>query len=106
MSCNCGDSQWTAILDKMPPEKPRLRVEGTAECTTTGFTDVRLEPLKPQGTNPRILLMELKWKAPAGPAGDVITPHKVQYHQANSPDYDEVVIVNCGNKHIPVETVN
>jgi len=106
MACNCGrENDWTAILDKMPPNKPHLRVEGTADCTTTGYRDVRLKDHHPQGINPRILLLDLEWSAPTGDAGDMITPHRVHYTKSDSPDYDEVEIVNCNNKKIRVEIV-
>ncbi len=105
MGCNCGTQDWTATLDKMPPRPPRLAVKGTADCTTTGYTNVRLEPQQPQGINPRILLLELKWDPPSGIAGDVITHHPVTYEVSDCPDYDEVEIVNCGLR-IKVEVVS
>lgn len=106
MPCNCGTKDdWHAILDTMPPNPPRLRVSGTADCTTTGYEKVRLEPAQPQGINPRILLLELKWDAPTGIVGHVVTPHHVSYHRDDSPMYDEVVIVNCNDKKIKVEVV-
>lgn len=101
MGCSCkkgngvGKHDWVAILDTMPPQEPRLRVTGTAECTTTGYKDVHLTEHHPQGINPRILLLDLKWTAPSGAAGDVITPHPVRFDKNPSPIYDEVHIVNC-----------
>lgn len=107
MSCNCGQKDdWVAILDKMPPDGPRLRVDGTANCNTTGYSDVRLEPHEPPGINPRILLLNLRWTAPTGNSGDAVTPHKVHYERRDSSDYDEVVIVNCNSKKVPVKTVH
>jgi hypothetical protein len=106
MPCNCGrENDWEAILDKMPPEEPRLRVTGTADCTTTGYKNVHLAEVDPQGINRRILLLELKWEAPTGPVGQMITPHKVTYRKKPSPDYDEVEIVNCDRKKIKVQIV-
>ena len=106
MPCNCGrEDDWKAILDTMPPEKPRLRVTGTADCTTSGYNNVHLAEHHPQGINPRILMLDLKWEDPTGPAGDVITPHRVRFDKNPSSDYDEVVIVNCGDKTIKVEVV-
>ena len=108
MDCDCGTkSDWVAILDKMPPEKPRLRVEGTAACYSSGFSNVRLEPHEPQGINARILLLNLAWTGPkAGVVSDVVEPHAVRYKQLESPDYDEIIIVNCQSKRIKVEIVS
>lgn len=107
MGCNCGTKEdWTAVLDLMPPGPPRLTVVGTADCTTTGYKNVRLEPVRPPGINPEILLLELKWEAPSGAAGDIITPHPIKYEERNSRQYEEVEIVNCGNKKIKVTIVS
>jgi hypothetical protein len=104
MPCNCGSKDdWKAILDEMSPQSPRLRVTGTAECSTTGYKNVRLEPVRPPGINPLILLLELKWESPTGAAGDIITPHPVKYEEQNSPRYQTVEIVNCDQKKIKVE---
>ena len=62
---------------------------------TTGHSDVHLDEVHPQGINPRILLLELKWKEPAGVAGKMITTHPVHYEKRDSPVYDEIEIVNC-----------
>ena len=106
MPCNCGDKHdWKAVLNMMPPGKPRLHVTGTADCTTTGYKNVHLAEVTPQGINPRILLLELKWEAPTGPAHETITPHEVRFDKHPSPEYNEVVIVNCGDKKIKVEIV-
>lgn len=106
MPCNCGNNgNWKAILDKMPPTPPRLRVTGTALCTTTGYKNVRLEPVRPPGINRQILLLELKWDAPSGHVGDLVTPHDVEYEERDSPSYSEVEIVNCNRLRIKVETV-
>jgi hypothetical protein len=108
MGCNCGGptSEWKAILDKQPPELPRLGVTGTADCTSSGYKNVHLALHNPQGINPRILLLDLVWTDPTGPTNPVITPHQVHYRLPNSPDYDEVVIVNCGDRRIKVEVVH
>ena len=107
MGCNCGSrDDWKAVLDIMPPDPPRLLVTGTADCTTTGYKNVHLEPVRPQGINQRILLLELKWDAPAGPAGDIVTPHPIEYEEHNAPDYEEVDIVNCNHKKIKVTIVS
>lgn len=106
MGCNCGSKDdWKAILNMQPPGPARLYVTGTADCTTTGYHDVRLEKVVPQGTNPRELLLELKWKAPSGSEGHIITPHEVRFELERSPEYKEVIIVNCDHKKIKVEVV-
>lgn len=107
MACNCGSkNDWKAELDLMPPGPPRLSVTGTAECATTGYKNVRLEPVRPPGVNPKILLLELKWEAPTGTAGDIITPHAVRYEERDAPEYEEVEIINCGRKKIEVSVIS
>jgi hypothetical protein len=106
MACNCGNkNDWNAVLNLMPPGSARLSVTGTAECATTGYKNVHLEPVRPQGPNPTILLLELKWEAPTGEAGDIITPHPITYEEQNSPHYKEVEIVNCNRKTIKVTVI-
>ena len=107
MGCNCGtNNDWEAILNVMPPDPPRLTVTGTADCTTTGYKNVHLEPVEPPGFNPAILLLELKWEAPTGIVGEMITPHSLKYERPNSARYKEVDIVNCNHKKIKVTIVS
>jgi hypothetical protein len=107
VSCSCGrNNGWKAVLDTTPPDGPVLLVQGTADCLTAGYGDVRLEPAESQSFNPRILVLELKWTPPAAPSPDVPTPYRVRYERANSPDYERIVIANCENRRIPVEVVS
>ena len=107
MACNCGSkNDWKATLNEMPPEPRRLTVTGTADCTKAGYRNVRLEPVRPSGINERICLLELKWDAPEGAAGDMITSHPVTYGERNCPPYSEVEIVNCDHKKIKVKVVS
>jgi hypothetical protein len=107
MACNCGSkNDWNATLNEMPLEPRRLAVTGTAECTTTGYRNVRLEPVRPGGVNERICLLELKWDEPTGGAGDKVTSHQVTYDERDCPAYSEVEIVNCDHKKIKVKVVS
>jgi hypothetical protein len=107
MGCDCGTrDDWKAILDVMPRDPPRLTVTGTADCTTTGYKNVRLEAVEPPGFNPAILFVELKWDAPSGTVGDTVTPHAVKFEKCNSARYEEVEIVNCNHKRIKVKVVS
>jgi hypothetical protein len=106
MGCNCGSKDdWKAVLNLMPPGPPRLSVTGTADCTTTGYENVRLEPVLPPGIDPGTLLLELKWEAPTGIAGDEITPHSVRYEEQHAPQYREVDIINCNHKKVKVTVI-
>ena len=107
MGCNCASKDdWKAVLIGHAADSPRLLVTGTANCTTTGYKNVRLEALRPQGINPRILLLELKWEAPTGPAGDIIAPHAIKYEEHNASEYEEGDIVNRNHKKIKVTIVS
>ena len=100
-----GDCKsWTAILDAMPPRKPRLRVTGKCTFPTSGYKVV-LKPHQPQGINPDILLLDKTAVPPNGPSKDVITTVDVSYHQETDGMYSEVEILPDGTK-IRVEIVS
>jgi hypothetical protein len=106
MSCTCG-SKWSATLNKQPIEKPRLHVEGQADCRV-GSSRPHLKKHQPQGINPRILLLDLLWheqESGGSVHAGAITVNDVTYDENPSPDYDEVVIVNCGDKKIKVHII-
>ena len=68
--------QWSAVHDFMPPTPARLRVNGTCDMPTPGYT-LTLNRAVPQGINPRILLLHLKIEPPTGMVIQVITPTPV-----------------------------
>ena len=102
--CNCKEGSWSAILDTMPPGKPRLRVTGVCTCRTSGFK-AHLQKSEPQGFNPSILLLRLTTAPPSGAANDVITDYDVRYDEPDSPRYTQVTILPC-DITIPVEVVS
>src|ERR1700733_5244332 len=83
---------FKAELIKHAHHKYELCVRGDVTEPTTGWT-VKLERANPQGINPKILLLKLVEKPPAGNAGDIVTTHHVKYDE--SPvmgDYSQVSI--------------
>ncbi len=98
----CRD--WTAFLDSQPPGPSTLRVTGTCEFPTAGFS-AELRRREPQGVNPRDLLLEKVVQPPEGPAATVITTIDLRYEeQANPGDLDTVTILPDGPT-IPVQEV-
>lgn len=53
------DCEWHAVHDFMPPRVPRLHVTGRCTMPTPGYT-LTLTRAEPQGTDPDILLLELR----------------------------------------------
>jgi hypothetical protein len=86
-----GDD-WTAIHDHMPGKDMTLTVRGTTELGSPGYTNVRLEPAAPQGTNRLILMLEVKADAPTGAQPDVMTPYEVEYREGTEIEYESVSI--------------
>jgi hypothetical protein len=99
---NCKD--WTAILDTMPPRKPRLRVNGKCTFPTPGYKVV-LRLRHPQGFNPKILMLDKVVTPPTGIEPQVVTTIDVSYHQETDVIYSEVEILPDGAK-IKVEVVS
>ncbi|MGH3564587.1 MAG: hypothetical protein ACRDRH_00860 [Pseudonocardia sp.] len=99
----CRD--WTAFLDLQPPGPSTLRVTGTCEFPTAGFS-AELRRREPQGFNPRDLLLEKIVQKPDGPAATVITAIDLRYEEkANAGDFDTVTILPEGPT-IPVQEVH
>jgi hypothetical protein len=101
--CRCKDASWSAILDMMPPEEPRLRVTGICTCLTGGFK-ASLKKAEPQGINPSILLLRLSVEAPSGIVNQLVTDYPVEYHEKSSSNYTHVTIFPC-DITVPVEVV-
>jgi hypothetical protein len=102
--CNCKENSWSAILDKMPPERPRLTVKGICTCPTGGFKP-SLKKAIPQGINPSILILDLEAVAPTGIVNQMVTDSEVTYREDDSPNYQEVEIRPCDVK-VPVKIVS
>ena len=99
---NCKD--WTAILDAMPPRKPRLRVNGKCTFPTPGYKVV-LKPHHPQGINPRILLLDKVVTAPTGIEPQIVTTIEVSYQHETEVIFSNVEILPDGT-NIKVEVVS
>jgi hypothetical protein len=100
--CKCKENAWNATLNKMPPDPPRLRVEGTCTCPTTGF-GISLLRAEPQGINPDVLLLDLKI-VPPQMSHDTITDYPLTYSEEARRNYTHVTIREC-NLTIPVKIV-
>jgi hypothetical protein len=87
--------RWSAVHDFMPPTPARLRVNGTCEMPTPGYT-VTLSRASPQGINPRILLLHLHIEPPTGMVIQVITPTPVSYEEQTDFHYESVSIIEAG----------
>lgn len=98
----CRD--WTAFVDLQPPGPSMLRVTGTCEFPTAGFS-AELRRVEPQGFNPRDLLLEKVVRAPEGPAATVVTTIELRYEEeAGAGELDTVTILPDGPT-IPVQEV-
>jgi hypothetical protein len=102
--CTCKNNSWTAVLDTMPPEKPRLTVNGVCTCPTGGYM-TSLRRATPQGINPDILLLTLVTEPPSGVANQMVTDYNVVYRQLDSPRYTKVTLLPC-NVTIDVKVVS
>jgi hypothetical protein len=98
----CGE--WAAWLDRQPPGPPTLHVTGACEFPSAGYT-VELRRHKPQGINPRELLLENVIHAPTGVAASVLTTVQVRYREEASIRYETVTILPDGVS-LPVTEVS
>jgi len=89
----CND--WEAIHDFMPPRPARLRVTGKCTSPTQGYKVV-LKVKNPQGTNPKILILEKKVIPPTGPVPDVVTTIDVRFEEKTDTNYTDVQILPDG----------
>src|ERR1700730_4454760 len=102
--CKFWEGCWTAGLDTMPPEKPRMTVKGVCTCPTSGFK-TSLRKANPQGINPDILLLDLVTDPPTNIVNQVVTNYDVTYHEKDSQRYTEVTILPC-NITVSVKVVS
>jgi len=87
----------------MPGSSPTLRVG--AKCTArTGGYRFALVRQKPQGINPKDLLLHLVVDVPTV-ADDVVTTYEVQYVERTETRYDTVSIVPGGPTGLKVRIV-
>jgi hypothetical protein len=78
--CTCKADFWTAVLDKIPLEKPRLTVKGTCTCATGGF-ETSMVKAKPQGNNQKIMLLRLVTEPPFGVTNQLVTDYELNYSE-------------------------
>ena len=85
-------SDWYAWLNKMPPGPPSFHVSGIVHTPTPGYT-VSLEPARPQGINPRELILQLNVKALPGIWPQHVAGLSVRYDQSPAGvEYDGVLV--------------
>jgi len=94
MPITLDEKSFYARLDMMPPGPPALLVSGKGEAPTTGWT-AKLEPAKPQGINPLILILDVVAKAPDGIVAQHVTQIDLKYEERPARNkYTEVTIRN------------
>ena len=86
---------WSAFLNRQPPQPPKLIVTGTCEFPTAGFT-VELRRHEPQGINARDLLLDKVVTAPSGPVAQVITQVEARFEEETGAEFDTVTILPDG----------
>lgn len=85
-------ADWAAWVNKMPPGPPSFHVEGTLHMPHPGF-EATLMPSRPQGVNPKVLMMDLKVKELDGMWAQVLTDIPVKYvEDPYEGDYEQVHI--------------
>jgi hypothetical protein len=95
-ACWVGENErWEASHDFMPGSSPTLHVVGVRTCPTPGF-ELTLEPVEPQGINPRDYLLRIVERKPDGAQPDVLTPTEIHYREDTESQYDTVSIVPGG----------
>jgi hypothetical protein len=89
----CRD--WSAVHDRQPPGPPTLIVTGTCTMPTPGYT-VQLRRHRPQGINPRNLLLDKVVRPPDGIVQQALTDLDVRYEEPTDVAYDTVTILPDG----------
>lgn len=95
----CAD--WTAWDDRMPGKKPTLHVKGTCTFPTGGYK-VSLKRAKPQGINPKILILDLNIVKPTGTVNQQITKVDAKFDEQTNAMYTDVTI-RPDNITVPVK---
>jgi hypothetical protein len=103
---NPDEAEFKAWIDKMPGANNTLHVKGSVTVPTSGW-QATLSEASPQGTNPNILILEVKKVRPAGIVSEVISHIPVRYDKPHSPGYTDVTIRGDGEEFtIPVTITN
>lgn len=97
-------NEWTAIHDHQPPGPKTLTVQGTFMLPTPGYTNVHLEPAKPQGsTFPHDYILEVHADPPSGVVPQIPTPYEVTYREETDTENETVSIRPDGPLGIRVD---
>lgn len=80
---------------------PRLKVSCLAITPTPGYA-AKLQPMKPQGFNPAILVLQLILTPPAGPVIEVISSVVAHYTEPNYRGHYTDVSIVFGNQIVTV----
>lgn len=86
-------SNWEAWVDTMPGDKPTLHV--SADADTHSIDLAVLEKREPQGTNPEILLLDLKTFTGTKPESN---PQQIHYKEElkNAEQYEQIDVYFSG----------
>jgi hypothetical protein len=71
-------ADWAAWVNKMPPGPASFHVAGTLHMPHPGF-EVVLVPTRPQGINPKILMLNLMLRELDGMWAQVLTDIETKY---------------------------
>jgi hypothetical protein len=97
---------FSAWINKQPPGPASLIVNGTITVPTGGWS-ASLTRAQPQGTNPNILLLDLRLSKPTGTETQVISDITGRYEESPpAREYTDVTITHAdGSFTIPVRIV-
>lgn len=85
-------ADWSAWVNKMPPGPASFHVDGTLHMPHPGF-EATLMPTRPQGINPKVLMMDLRVEQLDGMWAQVLTDIPVKYvEDPYEGDYEQVHI--------------
>lgn len=101
--------EFQAVLDRMPPGEPTLRVTGTVTAPNPGY-EVELVPAgTTEATQGRVLALQVVQEPGEGVFPQVIATCPVEYEKSGSElvQLDEVVILQTGQEpiRVPIEEV-
>jgi hypothetical protein len=89
---NCPDAtRWVATQDRQPPTPHTLHVDGDP-CMPSGHHVPRLTRAVPQGTNPRILVLDLEAVDTGKPGHAAFTRVEAKYQERSNEEYDQIQI--------------
>lgn len=108
MPVNLLPGTFHAWIDRMPGTGPRphLVVVGDTDFVEVDIP-IKLEPAKPQGINPRDLILDVVVGPQPSPHSNALARRTLRYEESPAPDYSSVTIVNGSQTFtIPVRQVS